>query len=640
MVNSRYRLDRLIGRGGMGRVWGGHDAHLDRVVAVKELMLPDDLPPEERHELVERAMREARVAARLRHDGVITVHDVVTDGGIPWIVMELVHGSSLAEEVRVRGAMDWRRVAELGAAMADALAHAHAAGVVHRDLKPENVLLSGTRAVIADFGIARILDSTTQLTRTGVAIGTPHYMSPEQLEGREAAPASDMWSLGATLYAIVEGHRPFDATTLTALYVSILTQQPAPPVNAGPLTELLSALLSKDPAMRPDALATADKLRRSLQGPAPVYTPTVLAPARVDRIPSPVPPLPDHPPLQGPTSLEALRPLFVCSPEQVVEQAWLQPVRAQGSPALAVCLRGQALGRLWSSVEVHSTMRLSPAFQVPGLFGPDEGTVLAGGPDATALTVLQWIPDAFSHGTRQVLVDAYLQGQAPVLGRPLDTPDESRQYTTGAVFQHQGIRAIALAGPDAPPVALTGPNRRLQFAGTARPRHLLAAADGIVVGWGGGTGWAPAGAVAWDGSNGRGLHSFGGRPVVTGLTLSTSGALACVSDPNGIAVHETATGTEIGRLPIGTTGGDQSGELTLAYDHLRQIVVVQILHDVIRVWDLNQRQVIAELPGLGEHALAARVMTFGVKPALTVATPRRVGVLNLPVPRFTTMRRP
>ncbi|MFE3877261.1 serine/threonine-protein kinase [Kitasatospora sp. NPDC059146] len=653
VVSGRYRLDRLIGRGGMGRVWGGHDANLDRVVALKELMLPDDLPPEERRELVERAMREARVAARLRHDGVITVHDVITDGGIPWIVMELVRGSSLGEEVRERGAMDWRRVAELGAAMADALAHAHAAGVVHRDLKPENVLLAGDRAVIADFGIARLLDATTQLTRTGVAIGTPHYMSPEQLEGVEAAPASDMWSLGATLYTIVEGRRPFDATTLTALYVSILTQQPAPFRNAGPLADLLGTLLSKDPSLRPDALATADSLRRSLRSPLPGYTPTVVVPTRVDHVPSPnpnpipssppLPPPPNHPPVQGPTSLAALRPLFTCTPEQVVEQAWLQPVRAQGSPALAVCLRGQALGRLWSSVEVHGLMRLSPALPVPGLFGPDEGVVLADGPDTAALTVLQRMPDPSSQGPRQVLVEADLRGQAPVLGRPLDAldaPDGSQPYTTGAAFPHQGIRAIALAGPGVPPFALTGPNRRLRFAGGAHPRQLLSAAEGIVIGWGDGTGRAPAGAVAWDGSNGRVLHAFGGSPVVTGLALSTSGTLACVSGPDAVAVHETATGTELGRLPIATAGGEQSGELALVYDFLRRVVVVHVLDDAIRVWDLNQRQVVAELPGLGERAVAARVMAFGVKPALVVATPRRVGVLNLPGPRFGTTKRP
>ncbi|MFE3503943.1 hypothetical protein [Kitasatospora sp. NPDC059160] len=127
---------------------------------------------------------------------------------------------------------------------------------------------------------------------------------------------------------------------------------------------------------------------------------------------------------------------------------------------------------------------------------------------------------------------------------------------------------------------------------------------------------------------------------MTGLALSTSGTLACVSGPDAVAVHETATGTELGRLPIATAGGEQSGELALVYDFLRRVVVVHVLDGAIRVWDLNQRQVVAELPGLGERAVAARVVAFGVKPALVVATPRRVGVLNLPGPRFGTTKRP
>ncbi|MFJ9696507.1 protein kinase [Kitasatospora sp. NPDC101183] len=647
MVNSRYRLDRLIGQGGMGRVWGGHDANLDRVVAVKELMLPDDLPPEERHELVQRALREARVAARLRHDGVITVHDVVTDGGIPWIVMELIQGSSLAGEIRERGAMDWRRVAELGAAMADALAHAHAAGVVHRDLKPENVLLDGSRAVIADFGIARVLDATTQLTRTGVAIGTPHYMAPEQLEGRDATPASDMWSLGATLYAIVEGRRPFDATTLTALYVAILTQPPAPPSNAGPLAELLKSLLSKDPTRRPDARTTADSLRRSLPGPGPGYSPTVVVSTKVDHVPGPNPPRPipflpvpprpsrpPRPPVQGPPSLEALRPLFVCAPEQAIEQAWLRPVTAQGFPALAVCLRGRERGWPWSSVEVHSTVRQTPLVPVPGLFGPEEGVVLANGPDATALAVLQRVPDAFSQTAQQV-VDADLRGQAPAPGRPLDLPEGPQPYTTGAVVQ----RAIALAGPEVNPVLMMGPGRRLHFAGDSNPHHLLSAADDTVIGWQDGTGWRHTGAVAWAASSGQIRHVFGDSRTVTGLTLSTSGTLACLSGPEGVAVHEAATGTEVGRLPISTSRGDRSGELVLVDEFLRRVFVVHVLDGAIRIWSVDQRQVVAELPGLGERVLAARVVTFGIKPALAVVTPRRVGVLKLPIARFEAAKR-
>lgn len=271
----------------MGRVWRGRDERLDREVAVKEVLLSDDLPSTARERQIARTVREAQAAARLRHPGIVTVHDVTLHEGVPWIVMELLPGPSLAALIAHEGRLDRGRVAAFGADVADALAHAHAAGIVHRDLKPDNVLMDGDRTVITDFGIARILDASGPLTSVGVIMGTPRFMAPEQLAGDQAEAPADLWALGATLYAAVEGHPPYPGRTWTEISEAIRTGPPPSAPHAGPLGELLAALLTKLPSARPDAATAARRLRATLdlhdtgtQGPDATATRTRRQPPR------------------------------------------------------------------------------------------------------------------------------------------------------------------------------------------------------------------------------------------------------------------------------------------------------------------------------------------------------------------------
>ncbi|MEU9868292.1 serine/threonine-protein kinase [Actinomadura sp. NPDC048021] len=247
LVGGRYRLVETLGRGGFGLVWRARDTVLGLDVAVKE-MRP---PAAELTERVARATREARNAARLReHPNIVSVHDVVVEDGLPWIVMQLVDGHSLHDRIARSGPLPAAGAARVAAGLLDALETAHAAGIVHRDVKPANVLLTpGGDAVLTDFGIA-VHHADTTLTATGAFIGSLEYMAPERIDGNDD-PASDLFSLGATLYHAVEGVSPFRRDTTSATLKAVINDPPAPPGRAGGLTGLITRLLAKEPGERP-----------------------------------------------------------------------------------------------------------------------------------------------------------------------------------------------------------------------------------------------------------------------------------------------------------------------------------------------------------------------------------------------------
>ncbi|MEU1801064.1 protein kinase [Streptomyces sp. NPDC019937] len=260
LLAGRYRLVSRLGRGGMGTVWRAVDELLGRDVAVKELHVDEGSGPDD-WQRGERALREARTVAQIKHPNVIVLHDVVEQDGHPWIVMELVDGSSLADRLGARGPLGPREAGRVAAALLDALRVAHARGVLHRDIKPANVLIeAGTgRVVLTDFGIAQV-DGATTLTETGAFVGSPEYTAPERMSGRRTGPESDLWSLGVLLCTLVSGASPFHRESVAAVLHAVVYDEVRVPEAAGPLRPLIEGLLRRDTRTR----LSADEATRML----------------------------------------------------------------------------------------------------------------------------------------------------------------------------------------------------------------------------------------------------------------------------------------------------------------------------------------------------------------------------------------
>jgi hypothetical protein len=311
LIADRYALQRTLGRGGMGVVWRARDTLLDRDVALKEVQLPPALNAEEREAMRARVLREARAAARLNHPNVVTLYDVVREEGRTFIVMELVEAPTLAAVVRERGPLPPAEVAAIGLQLLDALRAAHRVGIVHRDVKPGNVMVprGEGRAKLADFGIAS-LAGDPQLTSTGLVLGSPAYMAPEQANGQPSGPATDLWALGATLYLAVEGEPPFERGAAVPTLTAVVNDPPRPMRRGGPLEPVVLSLLAKAPAERPSAGQLRPQLERIARQGASTATATLPLPAPAEQrqpteqLPAVPPPLPAAPTAPAPAGAD------------------------------------------------------------------------------------------------------------------------------------------------------------------------------------------------------------------------------------------------------------------------------------------------------------------------------------------------
>jgi tRNA A-37 threonylcarbamoyl transferase component Bud32 len=545
LLAGRYRVTAALGRGGMGVVWKAVDEVLGREVAVKELRTYTDAAGPELADLQLRMRREARAAARVRHPGVISVHDIAQVDGRPIIVMELVDGPSLDDVLRERGTLDPGEAAGIGAKVMDALAAAHRAGVLHRDVKPGNILLDRSgRVVLTDFGIATMEDpgdgSATHLTRSGELVGSLDYLAPERAQGADPGPASDIWALGATLYAAVEGSSPFRRTSTFSTLTAIVTEPLPEPRLAGFLAPVLQRLLDKRPESRPEA----DQARELLQTVADkggTDTPT-------SSLRSPAAPPPRA---ETERSVPSVPPGF--GPSQPSGAGPHEETNTPGSGTAAAFGAAGVAGGAGALGAGGSGPTGSGGSGATGSGG--SGATGSGGPEPTG----PGHPTPQGHGTPQ--------GHAAPQGRPAPQgigpqgpgPGHAPPTGPGPQGPDAGLQGF---GPLDPGSTAPGASTAPANAGRATPRRkarvLLAAAAVTVV-------LAAAGTtVALLGDSGDAGDS-GGKD--TAARTGTAGAGTGSSEPGGAddgsnAPRSTPQGDDKGKDPSAKPGGKKAPEPT------------------------------------------------------------------------------
>ncbi len=416
LLGNRYRTVARLGAGAFGEVYRAHDSVLGRDVAVKRIRLDAFVEPSQRQDVEQRFLREAQVAARLRHPNIVTTHDIIATPSTSFIVMELVEGRTLQAVLQERRRLPLEETVALMAQAAAALDHAHASQVVHRDVKPANIMIEpGGQVKVMDFGIAKI-ETGANLTTTGSIMGTPNYMSPEQAKGLKVDGRSDLFSLGCVLYECLTGTKPFQGESISVILVKILTEEP-PPVDFAntrlplELGAVLKRATAKDPAARyASGAALVEALRTAGQ------TTLVSAPT-AGRVVAPPLPLPAAP------ARSTAAPLASGAPRR----SGMKPVKASlGIAALLVAalLAILTLGDLGRETRVAGDGGGLVVEETPGLFGR-----LTGGEARLRFTV--------PAGTRLRLA--------------LETPLSSETARAGDAFAAESTSPVRIEGIEAVP---------------------------------------------------------------------------------------------------------------------------------------------------------------------------------------------
>jgi eukaryotic-like serine/threonine-protein kinase len=410
LIAGHYRLLERIGSGSMGVVWRARDERLERIVAIKQLIAQPGLSEEQREDARRRALREARIAARLHHPNAIVVFDVAEHDGDPCLVMEYLPAKSLAATLAERGSMPAADVAAVGSQIASALAAAHASGIVHRDVKPANILITDQGvAKITDFGIARAAGDVT-VTKTGMFAGTPAYLAPEVARGQDPTSASDVFSFGATLYDAVEGGPPFpERQNQLALLRLVAEGKVQPPRQAGVLTALLMQLLRTEAGERP-TMSDASRMLGDLAAARPVGAPATLGhtqPTLPDLRPSePAEPVPEPVP--------PLVPLAAVAPTRV--QLSDRPAAYRPPPSTTIKRARQPVDRRLVLIAVVLVVVVLVVLGVVLLLNSDNSNNQAGGGGGTTTTRTTPPPTTAPSATTTSAPPAPPVGQAATSG--------------------------------------------------------------------------------------------------------------------------------------------------------------------------------------------------------------------------------